>query len=81
MTAAECSERYLQATGMAMRAVICLSAYRKLEGLYDVSVLVASVNQPTQGVQGRMDARGVSFDNGRALVAHFLAGFKWQEQP
>ena len=81
LTAAECSERYLQATGMAMRAVVCFSAYRKLEGLYDVSVLVASVNQPTQGVQGRMDARGVSFDNGRALVAHFLAGFKWQEQP
>ena len=79
LTAAECSERFVQATGMALRVVVCLQAYRKLEGLYEVSALVASLNHPTQGVQGRMDARGVSFENGRALVAHFLAGFKWQE--
>ena len=78
MTAAECSERYIDRDGMAMRAVVCLSAYRKLAGLYDVSVLVASLNRPTQGVQGRMDARGVSFANGLKLAAHYLDGFRWE---
>ena len=78
MTAAECSERYIERQGMVMRAVVCMSAYRKLLGLYDVSVLVASVNRPTQGVQGRMDARGVSFANGLKLVAQYLNGFKWE---
>ena len=38
-------------------AVVCMSAYRKLVGLYDVSVLVASLNRPTQGVQGRRPGR------------------------
>lgn len=80
-TAAECKERYVERQGMVMRAVICISAYRKLIGLYDVSVLVASLNRPTQGVQGRMDARGVSFDNGLKLVARYLDGFKWQARP
>lgn len=80
-TAAECKERYIERQGMVMRAVICMSAYRKLLGLYDVSVLVASVNRPTQGVQGRMDARGVSFANGLKLVARYLDGFKWQAKP
>jgi len=37
-----------------------------------------SVNQSTRGVQGRMDAQGVSFDNGLKLVAHYLDGFKWE---
>ena len=78
MTAAECSERYIDRAGMAMRAVVCMSAYRKLQGLYNVSVLVASLNQPTQGVQGRLDAHGVGFDNGLKLVAYYLNGFQWE---
>ena len=61
-----------------MRAVICFVGYRKLPGLYDVSVLLATLNRPTQGVQGRLDAQGVSFDNGLRLVEHYLAGFRWE---
>ena len=80
-TAAECSERFIDQGGMAMRAVVCATAHRKTRGLYDVSVLVASVNRPTQGVQGRLDAYGVSFDNGMALVAYYLKGFKWEGKP
>ncbi len=78
MTAAECSERYIQRGDMAMRAVVCASAYRKLKGLYNVSVLVASLNQATQGIQGRFDANGVSLENGLALVAYYLNGFQWE---
>ncbi|MBK6295770.1 MAG: trypsin-like peptidase domain-containing protein [Rhodoferax sp.] len=78
MTAAECSERFIDRDGMAMRAVVCLNAYRKFQGLYNVSVLVTSLNRPTQGVQGRLDANGFSFDNSLALVAYYLNGFKWE---
>ncbi len=81
MTAAECSERYIDRDGMAMRAVVCMSAYRKLLGLYDMSVLVASLNRPTQGVQGRLDAHGISFANGLKLAAQYLDAFKWEAQP
>ena len=79
MTAAECSERYIERPGMVMRAVVCMNAYRKLAGLYDVSVLVASLNRPTEGVQGRLDARGVSFANGLKLVGHYLDAFRWED--
>jgi len=78
MTAAECSERYIDRDGMAMRAVVCMTAYRKLVGLYDMSVLVASLNRPTQAVQGRMDVRGVNFANGLKLAAQYLDAFKWE---
>ncbi len=81
VTAAECTERYIDRKGMAMRAVVCASAYRKFPGLYDVSVLVASLNRPTQGVQGRLDARGVSFANGLKLVAQYLDAFQWEAAP
>jgi serine protease Do len=80
-TAAECSERFITTGGLAMRAVVCINAYRKLPGLYDVSVLTTSINQPNRGVQGRLDAQGVSFENGLKLVDHYLKGFKWEALP
>jgi serine protease Do len=76
-TAPQCHERYVDRDGLPLRAVLCLSAYKKLTGLFDVSVLVATVDAPQQGVQGRFDAQGVSFDNAMALASHYLAGFRW----
>jgi serine protease Do len=54
-----------------------MTAYKKLTGLYDVSVLVATVDAPRGGVQGRFDANGVSFDNALKLSAHYLEAFAW----
>ena len=79
-TGPQCHERYVDREGLAMRAVICMSAYKKLTGLYDVSVLVATLDSSRAGVQGRFEARGVSFDNALKLGAHYLAGFGLAEQ-
>ena len=61
-----------------LRTVMCLRAYRKLPGLYDVHVLVAALDQSALGAQGRFDARGVSYDNALRLAAHYLKGYAWQ---
>ena len=80
-TAAECTERFVDPGSLPLRAVVCLSAYRKLTGLYNMTVLVTSVNQPTQGVLGRMDVQGVAFDNGMKLASHYLKAFRWEAAP
>lgn len=77
VTAPECRERFLDLDGLPGRAVVCLSAYRKFKGLYDVSALVATVDASQGGAQGRLDARGVDFDNALRLVDHYLRGFGW----
>jgi serine protease Do len=76
-TAPQCHERYVERGGLPLRAVLCMDAYKKLTGLYDVSVLVATLDQSRLGVQGRFDARGVSFDNALRLSDHYLEGFGW----
>jgi serine protease Do len=76
-TVPQCHERYIDRGGLPMRAVLCMRAYKKLTGLYDLSVLVATVDAPISGVQGRFDAEGVSFDNALALSDHYLKGFGW----
>lgn len=77
LTAPRCHERTVESGGLPLRAVMCLSAYKKLPGLYRLGVLVASLDQSTAGVQGRFDASGVSFDNALRLTQHYLDGFGW----
>jgi len=80
-TAPECAERYVDQGKLPLRAVVCMSAYRKLPGLYDMTVLAATLNQPTQGVLGRLDVRGVAFDNGLKLAERYLQAFRWEAAP
>ena len=76
-TAPRCVERNVDRDGLPLRAVVCLRAYKKLEGLHDLSVLVATLDGSEIGVQGRFDARGVSLASAQHLTAHYLDGFAW----
>ena len=57
--------------------MVCLRAYKKLTGLHDLSVLVATLDSATGGVQGRLDAAGISLANAQRLAQHYLDGFAW----
>ena len=77
-TAPYCREDFVQQKdGPPLRAVACLRAYRKLDGLFDLTVLVTNVDAATEGALGRFDARGVSFANATQLTRHYLQGFAW----
>jgi serine protease Do len=81
LTAPKCQEDFVENAGLPMRSVMCLRAYRRLPGLYDVAILTQSVDAKTEGVQGRFDARGVSFENAMLLASHYLKGFAWKRSP
>ena len=78
-TPPQCRESFVTQAGLPLRAVICMRAYRKLPGLFDLSVLVATQDQATAGAQGRFDAGGVSFANAMRLARHYLEGFAWKQ--
>ena len=75
MTKPQCHEDYIDRQGLTLRTVVCLRAYKKLPQLYDVSVLVATLDQNKQGVQGRFDAQGFSFANAMKLSRHYLDAY------
>ena len=87
-TASQCVERSVvaasrtktgdaQAQPLKLKAVICLRAYKKLEGLHDMTVLVATLDGSVVGVQGRLDANGISLASAQRLAQHYLDGFAW----
>lgn len=75
-TRPQCKEDFIDRDGLVLRAVVCMRAYKKLPQLYDVSVLVATLDQPAAGVQGRFDAQGVSFANAQRLARHYLQAYQ-----
>ncbi|KQW35259.1 S1C family serine protease [Rhizobacter sp. Root404] len=76
-TKPQCHEDYLDRGGLPLRAVVCLRAYKKLPGLYDLAVLVATLDQAQAGVQGRFDAQGLSFANAQRLAKYYLEAYQW----
>jgi serine protease Do len=72
-----CNEDFVERGGLPLRAVVCMRAYKKMPQLYDVSVLVATLDQNETGVQGRFDAQGVSFANAQRLARHYLDAYGW----
>jgi S1-C subfamily serine protease len=76
-TKPQCHEDFVDRDGLPLRAVICLREYKKLPDLFDVSVLVATLDQNQAGVQGRFDAQGLSFANAQKLAKHYLEAYGW----
>ena len=76
-TKPQCHEDYVDRGGLALRAVVCMRAYKKLPQLYDLSVLVATLDQSQGGVQGRLDAQGFSFENAQRLSRHYIEAYGW----
>lgn len=79
LTAPKCHEGTVDRQGLPLRSVMCMRAYKKLPGLYTMSLLVATLDQSDAGALGRFDAFGVSFDNASRLAAHYLDGFAWTQ--
>ncbi len=78
-TKPRCNEDFVDRDGLPLRAVVCMRAYKKLPQLYDVAVLVATLDQSEAGVQGRFDAQGVSFANAQRLAQHYLDAYRWMQ--
>lgn len=76
-TKPRCHESYVDVKGLALRAVVCMRAYKKLPKLYDVAVLVATLDQTQAGVQGRFDAQGVSHASAMKLAQHYIEAYSW----
>jgi S1-C subfamily serine protease len=72
MTGPSCTEEFIKSKDLPLRAVLCVRAYRKFSGLYDFALLTATTDQGLMSLQSRLDAHGVSYENGLRLSRVFL---------
>jgi hypothetical protein len=72
-----CRDRTVQLQGFDAGLLVCARSYRKLEGLYDITVRVVSLNQPTRGFASHLDMHGVDFDAGMRFVRRYVEAMRW----
>ena len=52
LTATRCHERYVDREGLPVRAVLCLAAYKKLTGLYQLGLLMYHMHTGRSATEG-----------------------------
>lgn len=72
-----CREEFVKVGNLPVRAALCLRAYKKFPGLYDLSLRAATLDASTSGVQTSLDIAGFSADNARALARRYLEALAW----
>ncbi len=81
LTDPACNEQFLSNGNLSMRAVLCVSAYRKFAGLYDFAVLTATTDENLMSLQSRLDMEGVSYENGLRFSRIFLESIDREKKP
>lgn len=71
-TPTRCKESFVSNGRQPMRAVLCVRAYRKFPELYDFALLTATTDDSRMSLQSRIDADGVSYENGLRIARLFL---------
>ena len=73
-----CRQRNVELSGFTANATVCLRAYRKLDGIYDLHVRVVSKNGPRQGFLSSLSLTGVASDRALAFARIYLDALQWK---
>ena len=73
-----CKQNDLALDGLQVSAIVCLRAYRRFEGLYDLNVHIVSKNEPRRAFVSTLSLTGVSSEAGLAFAKLYLAAIGWK---
>jgi serine protease Do len=72
-----CQESNIGGAGPTARAVMCMRAYRRYRGLYDLVLKVATLDDTQHAVVSMMVANGLSYETSVLLSKSFMEAIKW----
>lgn len=72
-----CKEDIVTSGNMKMLVVLCERQYNKFDHLYDIQIILATLNQPKAGLLSRAIFQGFSHDNGIRLAKRYLENITW----
>lgn len=72
-----CRNSLVALDGFDARVSTCARQYRLFSGLYDIAVVVTSVNSSQRAVVSQLDLRGVGFEPGMLFVRRYLGAMRW----
>ena len=73
-----CESSVVKLRGFDAALMVCTRAYRKLEGLYDFTVRVTSLNESKRGFASHLDMHGIEFAPGMQFVRRYVESMEWK---
>ena len=73
-----CEEKFVSLTGHSWKISSCIRAYKKYKGLYDVLLLLTSVDKNDKTLLAKAAMSGVSKENSTDFIKSFLGRIKWK---
>jgi len=74
----ECDDKFVVIDGRHFRSSFCVRQYKKVRDLFDVSLVLASVDRPTESVVIKLNALGISRQRSQQFLKKFLGDVAWQ---
>lgn len=72
-----CKTQFVDVKGLTVRAALCLRAYKRFPGLYDLVLRAATLDASNRGVETSLTLAGFSSENAHALARRYLEGLSW----
>jgi S1-C subfamily serine protease len=72
-----CHSEFVKSGGVTLRAAMCMRAYKRFPGLYDLVLRAAALPSGAQGVDTSLTLAGFSPENARKLARRYLEGLSW----
>jgi serine protease Do len=73
-----CKNSVVGLKGFDASLMVCVRAYRKLEGLYDFTVRVSSLNGAKRGFASHLDMYGLEFEPGMSFIRRYVEAMEWK---
>jgi serine protease Do len=73
-----CKQNDVALDGLQVNAIVCLRAYRKFDGLYDLNVHIVSKNEANRAFVSTLSLTGASSEVALEFAKAYLAAIQWK---
>jgi S1-C subfamily serine protease len=72
-----CRDSIVALKGTRAKMVMCMRAYKQFEGLYDVSLKLATLGDSGLALHSQLEMEGVSFEAGTTFARRYVEAIRW----
>jgi len=72
-----CEDEIVALEGARAKMVMCVRRYKRFEGLYDVTVRLATLGDPAIALQSDLEMEGVSFEAATKFSKRYIEAIRW----
>jgi len=73
-----CKTDFVTHKSITFKTAFCLRQYKKFEGLYDMVLTAATLNEDHKSLVTTLVLAGVSYENAAKFSKHYLGSFAWK---